>query len=75
MVTPSRPFNPAEDIVDNAISPVDGDGVSLKIRRKKTKKAVGNETFPVEAKRQLLKGRETKMRLLRAWEAGRCRAL
>jgi metal-sulfur cluster biosynthetic enzyme len=27
MVTPSRPFNPAEDIVGNAISPVDGSGV------------------------------------------------
>ena len=29
MVTPSRPFNPAEDIVGNAITPVDGDGVRL----------------------------------------------
>jgi len=29
MVTPTRPFNPAEDIVGNAISPVDGDGVKL----------------------------------------------
>jgi len=46
MVTPSRPFNPAEDIVDNAISPVDGDGVSLKIRRKKTKKRLGTKFSP-----------------------------
>ena len=29
MVTPVRPFNPAEDIVGNAITPVDGDGVKL----------------------------------------------
>jgi Mrp family chromosome partitioning ATPase len=29
MVTPTRPFNPAEDIVGNAITPVDGDGVKL----------------------------------------------
>ena len=29
MVTPTRAFNPAEDIVGNAISPVDGGGVKL----------------------------------------------